>query len=57
MRIWYVEEGGTNASRNASCDLSTAKSTARADSTCLLLMSALRSRPRRVRSVAADYSS
>ena len=29
MRIWYVEEGGTSASRNASCDLSAADDTRR----------------------------
>ena len=44
MRIWYVEKGGTSASRNASCDLSAADDTSRADSTRSLLMSALSSR-------------
>ena len=29
MRIWYVEKGGTSASRNASCDLTAADDTRR----------------------------
>ena len=31
MRIWYVEKGGTSASRNASCDLTAADDTRRFD--------------------------
>ena len=37
MRIWYVEKGGTSASRIAKCDPSAAE-TARADSTRSLMM-------------------
>ena len=53
MRIWYVEKGGTSASRIASCDLTAADDTRRfntlASDECPQL-----SPPRRVRSVAAD---
>ena len=53
MRIWYVEKGGTSASRIASCDLSAADDTRRfntlAHDECAELSTA-----RRVRSVAAD---
>ena len=53
MRSWYVENGGTSASRNASCDLSAADDTGRfntlAHDECAELSTA-----RRVRSVAAD---
>ena len=52
MRIWYVEKGGTSASRNASCDLSAADDTRQFNT--LAHDAHARSQPRRVRSVAAD---
>ena len=52
MRIWYVEEGGTSASRIASCDLSAADDTSRFNT--LAHDAHASSRPRRVRSVVAD---
>ena len=52
MRIWYVEEGGTSASRIAKCDLGAADDTRRVNT--LAHDAHARSRPRRVRSVAAD---
>ena len=52
MRFWYVEKGGASAPRNASCDLSAADDTRRFNT--LAHDAHARSRPRRVRSVAAD---
>ena len=52
MRIWYVEKGGTSASRIAKYDPSAADDTRQFNT--LAHDAHARSRPRRVRSVAAD---
>ena len=38
MRIWYVEKGGTSASRIASCDLSAADDTRRFSTRSLMML-------------------
>ena len=38
MRIWYVEEGGTSASRIAKCDLGAADDTRQVNTRSLMML-------------------